>query len=236
MIPKILHYCWFGTNEFDKTSKKCLKSWNKYLFDFEFKKWNEKNFDVNINDYVKEAYENKKFALVSDYCRLLALYNEGGLYLDVDCLVKKDFSNLLEVNSAFTGFGGDNYEIAACTLAFEPKNNFIKECLDTYKNDHYVLRNGEFNNKSVNIRMTELLIKHGFIPNGEEQTVENIKIYPMTYFCPLSMLPDKIKDCKSKNTFSMTIWTGKEIKRERSLIVRFMHKTKLNILIRKIKR
>ena len=84
------------------------------------------------------------------------------------------------------------------------------------------------------MRMTDLLEKHGFVPNGKEQTVCGVRIYPMTYFCPLSMLPDTVKDCKSKNTYCIHIWSSKELKRQRSFIVRFAHKTGLNILKRKL--
>ena len=216
-IPKILHYCWFGKGEFPKREQKCLKSWHKYLNSFDWKLWNEENFDVNCNEYVKEAYAAKKYMYVSDYCRLLVLYNCGGLYLDTDCLVKKDFSDLLGGKS-FTGYGGDNWEIAAHTLAFEPHNPFIKECLDSYQHDRFILPDGSYNLKSINIRMTELLQNHGFVP----------------YFCPLSMLPDTVKDCKSRNTYCIHIWSSKELKRERSLPVRIAHKTGLNLLKRKI--
>ena len=232
-IPKILHYCWFGNGEYPKREQKCINSWQKHLNNFKWKLWNEQTFDINCNDYVKEAYEAKKYMYVSDYCRLLALYNEGGLYLDTDCLVKKDFSNLLG-NTAFTGYGGDNFELAAHTLAFPPKHPFIKEFLDSYENTHFIKPDGSYNMYTINMRMTELLQKHGFVPNGEKQVVNNITIYPMTYFCPLSMLPDTVKDCKSKNTYCIHIWSSKELKRERSFIVRFAHKTGLNKLKRKL--
>ncbi len=233
-IPKVLHYCWFGKGELPKTAKRCMKSWQKKLPDFEIRRWDESNFNIQINRYVKEAYEAKKFMYVSDYARLLALYNEGGLYLDVDCRVKQDFSPLLAINRAFTGYGGDNCELAACTLAFEAGHPFLKECLDSYEDDQFLKEDGSYNQESINIRMTELLKQHGFVPNGTEQTVCGIHIYPMTYFCPLSMLPDTVPDCKSRNTYSMTIWDSKELKRERSFLVRLAHKTGLNKLKRKL--
>lgn len=232
-IPKILHYCWFGDGEYPKIDKKCFKTWKKYLADYEFMKWDETNFDCGCIPYVKQAYDAKKFMYVSDYARLLAMYKYGGLYLDMDCKVLKSFNPLLD-SHAFTGYGGDNKEIAACTLAFEPNNPFVKECIESYEKDSFILEDGSYNTKSINIRMTELLQNHGFIPNGKEQEVSGVHIYPMTYFCPLSMLPDTVKDCKSKDTYSMTIWTGKELLRERNLIVRFAHKTGLNKIKRKI--
>ena len=231
-IPKILHYCWFGGKPFPKREAKCFASWQKKLNTFEFRLWNEQNFDVTINRYVKEAYEAKKFMYVSDYARLLALYREGGLYLDTDCLVKKDFTPLMN-EAAFTGFGGDNAELAAHALAFEAGHPFLKECLDSYENEAFVQEDGSYHLLTINERMTRLLEAHGFRRDGTEQTVCGIHIYPMTYFCPLSMLPDTVKDCKSKNTYCIHVWNSPELKRERSFFVRLAHKTGLNKLKRK---
>ncbi len=232
-IPKILHYSWFGKGQMPKPESKCVKRWQKFFSSYEIKKWDESNFDVNCNRYVKEAYENKRYCYVSDYARLLALYEYGGVYLDADCYVKKPFDDLLD-QVAFTGFGGDNAELASCTMAFTKGHPFIKECLDSYADDKFVLEDGSFNLLSINQRMTKLLMAHGFEPNGKQQEVLGITIYPMTYFCPLSMLPDTVKDCKSKNTYSMALWTNPELKRERSFMVRIAHKLKLNQLKRKV--
>ena len=215
-----------------KIAKKCYKSWEKFFPDYKFVRWDESNFDVHINKYVEEAYEAKKYMYVSDYARLLALYEYGGVYLDVDCKVLKKFDSLLNCDG-FTGFGGDNKEIAACTMAFGKGHPFIKECIESYAGDA-LIKDGVIDTTSVNERMTRILEKYGFKRDGKEQTVCGVKIYPMTYFCPLSMLPDTVKDCKSKNTFSLTIWTDKELKRERSFLVRLAHKTGLNKLKRKI--
>jgi mannosyltransferase OCH1-like enzyme len=234
-IPKILHYCWFGNGAFPKREEKCYKSWEKHLSDFEFRRWDESNFDIHCNKYVEQAYEARKFMYVSDYARLLALYKEGGLYLDTDCLVKKNFSTLMG-EKAFTGYGGDNREIAAHTLAFPPNHPFVKECLDSYENQAFVNEDGTYNLYTINMRMTDLLIQHGFVPNGTQQEICGITIYPMTYFCPISMLPDTVKDCKSKNTYCIHVWSSKELKRERSLIVRLAHKTGLNKVKRKLMR
>lgn len=232
-IPKTLHYCWFGNGAFPKRERRCMKTWEKYLASFEIKRWDESNFNIHCNPYVEEAYYSKKYMFVSDYCRLLALYNEGGLYLDTDCLVKKDFSPLMG-NGAFTGFGGDNAEIASHALAFPPHHPFIKKCLDSYDGEKFVRDDGTYHTYTINQRMTALLQEDGFKTNGEMQTIDDITIYPMTYFCPISMLPDTVKDCKSKNTYCIHVWSDPGLKRERSLIVRFAHKTGLNKLKRKI--
>ena len=227
-IPKILHYCWFG-GEMRKLDKKCLKTWDKYLSSFELIKWDEENFDVNVNKYVSQAYSAKKYQYVSDYARLLALYNYGGLYLDTDCKVKKDFTPLLDCQ-AFTGFGCDNKEIAACTLAFEPKHPFIKECLDSFDNDRFIKEDGSYNYTSINVRMTKLLEKYGFKQNGEEQEINGIHIYPMTYFCPLSLDYENVKDCVSKQTYCIALFDDKEFKREHCILVKIGRKIKRKLL------
>ena len=232
-IPKILHYCWFGKGEMPKTEAKCVKGWQKYFSDYQIIHWNENNFDIHYNRYVEEAYEAGKNAYVADVCRLKALYEIGGVYLDADCKVVKSFDDLLNCHG-FTGFGGDNREIASCTMGFEKGDPFIKECLDSYENDRFFLEDGSLHTWSINRRMTAILEKHGFVQNGEKQVVDDVIVYPMTYFCPLSMLPDDVPDCKSKDTYSMAMWTSAELKRERSFIIRFAHKTGLNKIKRKV--
>ena len=95
MIPKIIHYCWFGGNPLPKDAQECLSSWKKYLPDYEIKVWNESNFDVNCCPYVKGAYEQRKFAFVSDYARFWVLYKEGGLYFDTDVEVIRNVDHII---------------------------------------------------------------------------------------------------------------------------------------------
>ena len=115
-----------------KAEKSCVERFAKFFPDYKIIRWDERNFDINYNEYVSQAYAAGKFSYVSDVCRLYALYNYGGVYLDADCKVLKSFDDLLD-SEAFTGFGGDNKEIAACTLAFKPGHPFIKEFLSDYE-------------------------------------------------------------------------------------------------------
>lgn len=225
MIPKILHYCWFGHGEMPKTERKCLKSWNKYLYDYEFKEWNESNFDIHINQYVEEAYREKKYMFVSDYARLYALYNEGGLYLDTDCLVLKSFNTLLN-QEGFTSFGGDNKEIAAHTMAVVKGNPLIEECLDSYNGQSLYNADGTINGTTINIRFTEILRARGFKNDGFEQDIDGFHIYPMTYFCPVSFLPQSVPDCFSENTFCNHIWSDPRLKLERSFFYKIYQKVR----------
>ena len=97
MIPKILHYCWFGRGQMGPVALKCMESWKKYCPDYQIKVWNEDNFDIGQNTFVKEAYEEKKWAFVTDYVRLYALYTEGGIYLDSDIELLKNLDDLLSL-------------------------------------------------------------------------------------------------------------------------------------------
>ena len=102
MIPKIIHYCWFGSNPLSETAQECIASWRKYCPDYEIKEWNENNFDLNCCNFVKEAYEAKKWAFVRDVARLKIIYEEGEIYLDTDVQVVKSFDDLLN-NQCFLG-------------------------------------------------------------------------------------------------------------------------------------
>ena len=96
MIPKIIHYCWFGRNPLPESAKKCIDSWRKFLPDYEIKEWNEDNFDVNIIPYTQQAYEAKKYAFVSDYARFWILYHHGGVYFDTDVEVIRPMDDIIE--------------------------------------------------------------------------------------------------------------------------------------------
>lgn len=229
MIPKTLHYCWFGNGIMPKTERRCMKSWHKHLADFQFKEWNESNFDINVNQYVKEAYNERKYMFVSDYARLYALYMEGGLYLDTDCLVLKSFSPLLN-QTGFTSFGGDNKEIAAHAIAVEKGNHLIKECLDSYEGQSLYKPDGTIDGTTINVRFTEILKKYGYKDDGCEQEIEGLHIYPMTYFCPVSFLPESLPDCFSENTYCNHIWSDPRLKLERNPIFKKLRALKRFIL------
>ena len=104
VIPKIIHYCWFGKKKKPKVIQKCIESWKSILDDYQIIEWNEDNFDISCNDFVREAYENGKFAFVSDYVRIYALYNYGGIYMDTDVQVYKYFDMEILKNDSVWGF------------------------------------------------------------------------------------------------------------------------------------
>ncbi len=182
MIPKIIHFCWFGRGEKSKLIKKCIASWKKFCPDYEIIEWNEDNFDINCNTYVKEAYDNRKFAFVADYARLYAMYNYGGIYFDTDIELVKSPDELLD-NIAFSGFENEEF-VAAGIMGCVKGYEFFGELLNYYDEISFVKEDGSFDTTS-NVRiMTARLVKMGLVENGQMQTVSGFKAYPRDYFYP----------------------------------------------------
>lgn len=182
-IPKIIHYCWFGKGEKPNLVNKCIESWKKNLTDYKIIEWNEENFDININRYVKEAYDSKKFAFVSDYVRVYALYNYGGIYLDTDVEVFKSFDDLLDDDS-FWGYEQEDY-IATSTIGAKKGNELIKRFLDSYKDKQFIKEDGSFDDLTNVAIITKILEEYGLERSGQYQKIEGIaSFYPQTYFSP----------------------------------------------------
>ena len=165
-------------------ARKCIASWHKFMPEWEYKLWNEDNFDVNSVPYTKEAYEAKKYAFVSDYVRLWALDREGGLYLDTDVEVFKPFDELL-VHHAFAGFEGSKYQpVGTCVMASEPDGIWVKEQLENYLNRHFIRPDGSFD-MTTNVQfITAKMFEQGFVQNGKEQDYKDLHVFPVEFFCP----------------------------------------------------
>lgn len=184
MIPKKIHYCWFGGNEIPQLAKDCIASWQKYMPDWEYKLWNEDNFDVQSTPYTAEAYSAGKYAFVSDYVRLYALCNEGGLYMDIDFEVYKPFDDLLN-NHAFTGFEGSKHSpVMMGVCASESHGEWVTEMLNAYAERHFVKPDGT-PDMTTNVQfITAVMAANGFQQNGKEQMYKDLHIYPVDFFCP----------------------------------------------------
>lgn len=182
MIPKIIHYCWFGGNEKSDVIKKCINSWKKYLPDYEIMEWSELSFDLASNSYVNQAYTARKWAFVSDYVRLYALYHYGGIYLDTDVEVLKPLDEFLSA-PAFTGFESKDSPITAIFGA-EKENPIIRDLLKDYDDRKFLLDDGRFDLTTNTTVITETFLSMGICPNGKLQKLDQIHIYPQIYFCP----------------------------------------------------
>ncbi len=183
MIPKVIHYCWFGRNPKPKLAQKCIKSWKKNCKGYKIIEWNEDNFDIESNPYVKEAYEAKKWAFVTDYVRLWALYNFGGVYMDTDVQVVKSLTPFIEIERAFSGFEDDTH-IPTGIIASEAQMPIIGDLLSAYDDMHFILPDGSYNTQTNVITITNYMLERGFVPNNTYQTVEGFSFYPKDYFCP----------------------------------------------------
>lgn len=183
LIPKIIHYCWFGGKEKPNIVKKCIESWKNNLPDYEFREWNESTFNINSQIFVKESYEIGNYAFVSDYVRVYSLYNYGGIYLDTDTEVLKSLDSFLFENS-FWGFEEKNY-IATSIIGAEPKNNIIKEFLDYYKRFSLYDEKGNIKKFTNVLVVTDILKKKGILLDGTYQKIEGeVTVYPQEYFSP----------------------------------------------------
>lgn len=183
MIPKKIHYCWFGRGEKSATIKKYIDSWHKYLPDYEFKEWNEDNFDIRRNTYVKEAYDSRMFAFVTDYVRLYALYTEGGIYMDTDVEVLSSYDDFLH-HHAFSGFETDG-NVPTGMMAAEKGSLWAKELLDGYLHRHFILEDGTKDLTTNTTVITNYMLSKGLVLNNTYQDFPNLcTMYPSEYFCP----------------------------------------------------
>lgn len=227
MIPKVIHYCWFGHKPLPPLAQKCIASWRKFFPDYEIKEWNEENFDVTINPYTTQAYKQKKYAFVSDYARFKILYDQGGIYFDTDVEVIKPMDDILK-KGAFFGLES-NTDSFACApglgFACEPKYHLLKEMLDIYNNLHFESSSGNLNQKTIVEYFSEFLLKKGLHPKPGIIKFEKAYIYPPDYFCPKSSEFGKIQISENTRTIHhyAASWIGKK-QRFANLMIRLFGK------------
>ncbi len=192
MIPKIIHYCWFGGNPLPELAQKCIASWKKFLPNYEIKEWNESNYDVRKIPYTAQAYDAKKYAFVSDYARFDILYQYGGVYFDTDVEVIKPMDDIL-ANGAFMGLESAGNIASGLGIAAGSEETIFKEILKSYEGEKFVNKDGTLNLKTVVVRVSDIFRKHGFTNEVTIQRCAGITIYPMEYFCPKSIKTGLIK-------------------------------------------
>lgn len=196
MIPKKIHYCWFGGNEKPEKAKKCIESWRKYCPDYEIIEWNEANFDVNQNGYTRMCIEEKKYAFLSDYARLVIIEEHGGVYFDTDVEVLRSIDDLLN-HEAFFGFENDEYintGVGFGAVAHHKSVGTLKKAYDSYLSG----TKGTVTCPTLN---TEALASAGLVKNGKHQNVLGAEIYPVEYFNPYDDTTGRMR--KTKNTYSV---------------------------------
>lgn len=231
MIPKIIHYCWFGHGKKNALTKKCIKSWGKYCPDYQIIEWNEENYDVSKNQYMKQAYEAKKWAFVSDYARLDIIYEHGGIYLDTDVELVKSPDELLK-NTAFAGLEQhpNGYVTMNSGLGFgaEAQDPVIGDLLHVYDELSFLKEDGSFDLTPCPEIQSKQLKKYGFVRENKIQQVGSLTLYPSSYFCP-----ERWKEIISfiqPETYSIHHYSASWVSSKRTGIAGILRKFKKNRL------
>lgn len=183
VIPKKIHYCWFGGKEMPIEYQKYMESWKKYCPDYEIIRWDESNYDVHKNRYVSEAYEQGKWAFVSDYARVDILYHEGGIYFDTDVELIASFDEFL-VWDLFCGFEQGDYIAWGLGVGAVQGHPILKDILEVYEGMLFILEDGSLNMKTCPVIQSEVMQKYGFERNGKFQLIDNVVVFPKEFFAP----------------------------------------------------
>lgn len=198
MIPKVIHYCWFGHHPLPPLAKECILSWKKFLPGYEVKEWNEDNFDVNAIKYTSEAYEAGKFAFVSDYARFWILYHHGGLYFDTDVKLVKPIDDII-VKGGFMGCESDSLSGATTVmvnpglgLGCEKGDPVYEALLKHYATLSFYHSDGSLNLCTIVDYTTEVLASMGMRQQTGIQEVGSITIYPSDYFNPIHFITKRL--------------------------------------------
>lgn len=224
MIPKVIHYCWFGRNPLPKSAQRCIASWRKYLPDYEIKEWNEDNFDVNMLPYTREAYAAKKYAYVSDFARMWILLKEGGLYFDTDVEVIRPMDDILK-KGAFMGceIDGEDGKLpvvaAGLGLAIEPRHPVCQAVVNIYQTLNFYTAPGVINTYAIVQIVSDVLTRHGLKPAPGIQTIAGITIYPADYFNPLKILPEGKKLILTTHTHTIHHFTASWMSPQKRLMM-----------------
>ena len=239
MIPKIIHYTWLGKGELPQLAKDCITSWHKHMPDWEYKRWDESNFGIAAAPlYVRQAYEARKFAFVSDYVRLWALEQYGGLYMDVDFEVYRPFDDLMDKYAAFAGYEGSKRKpVMQGVIASEAHGAWVKDMLSTYETRTFIKEDGSLDLTPNTTYFSDRLESQGAILDGTEKDIYAndgmsradalnepltlndkvfyLHVYPVHYFCPQLTTGENVRNeetyCehKGESSWAQTGWKGK---------------------------
>ena len=232
MIPKIIHYCWFGKGPMSETVQKCIESWKRHMPDWESVLWNETNFDISSFTYTREAYDAKKYAFVSDVARLYALSCYGGVYLDTDVLAYKSFEPLLRFG-AFIGFEGSKHSpVGTCVIGSVAHGEWVCKQLADYKGRCFVLPDGSFDLTTNVSFITGQMVKEGFDANGLEQDFSGVHVFPVDYFCPRLTTGEYVR---TENTYCEHLGIGSWATAGSDWKARLLSKMKPSLRIKLIK-
>ena len=202
MIPRVIHYCWFGRNPLDAMSQKCIDSWKAFFPGYEIKCWNEDNFDVSQIGFMKEAYDARKWAFVSDVARLIIIYENGGIYFDTDVEVIAPFDDILSsAGKGFFGFESTGYVASGLGFGAEKGAPFLKEVIEEYRRIRFADHEGLLDAIACPVIMTNLMEKQGYARKDCFQQFREFAVFPSEYFSPLNYQTGRMR--LKKNTHSI---------------------------------
>lgn len=212
-IPKVIHYFWFGGKPLPEVVQKCISSWRKFCPDYEIRRWDESNFNISICDYVKEAYDAKKWAFVSDYARFYVLNKYGGLYLDTDVKLIKNLDSIIR-RGPFFALEGDNINSLnpGVGMATYPNNPFYCRVLNDYDEDHFIDQLGFENRLTVGERVARFLVDDKTFKINSICKIKDFYIYPQDYFCPLNYFTGELRI--TENTVAVHLYTASWLSKE----------------------
>lgn len=225
MIPKIIHYIWLGDKEKTELVQRCIASWHQFMPDWQYVEWNEKSLTNyfgslwlnNMPIYAQEAYTAHKFAFVSDYIRLWALNQFGGIYMDTDVEVLKPLDDLL-TQKAFIGFEESrSHVLGTCVIGAEPHYTWIIDMMKYYDVTRFVALDGKFDMTANTIILSRLMEQKGLLRNGKEQMYGDMHIYPYDYFSPLTST--RVLKC-TNNTYCIHHFAGSWQEKTQSQIIK----------------
>lgn len=201
MLPKIIHYCWFGGKEKPDTVKKCIASWAANCPDYEIREWNERNFSLeSCPEYVRDAYTAQKYAYVADYVRLKVLFDQGGFYMDTDVELLKTLDIFLE-DTGIIGFENDAFVNSGQMLGAMAGHPILGEMMEYYEDIEFYREDGSMYLLGCPHVNTAVLVRHGLVRNGQEQLAADFHIYPADWFNPLDSATGELY--KTENTVSV---------------------------------
>lgn len=204
MIPKKIHYCWFGNGKMPLREQRCIASWKKFMPDFELVLWNETSFDVHAVPFTKEAYELKKYAFVSDYVRLFALVNQGGVYLDTDVEIIKPFHEFIKYQ-AFGSFETPSV-VQTGVIGSEPNGMLVNKMFSYYQGKKFISADGNMNQTPNTKILTDILLDEGLVLNNTHQSLPSFELFPTDFFCPINQATQEI--IVTKNTYCIHYLSG----------------------------
>lgn len=220
MIPKIIHYCWFGNKPIPEKELKCIESWNIFFPNFKIIKWNEETFDLNSSAFCKQAYDMKQYAFVSDYVRTKVLYEYGGLYFDTDYEVIKPIDAFINGNNNVLGWE-NRLNIGTAFMAFEAKHIVMKRFLEYYDSHSFVDKKGRMDNTANVSILTDILIADGAKCDRTLQKIKDLIIYPREYFYPKRLGENQFRlsdDSYGIHHYSMSWLTDRQKRRGNNVI------------------